>query len=142
MNWNKAYKNLSQKKWYESLKKLDSFVAKFFPIIVILFILFFALLITYKVCYCPKKKSDKISECIPSSVILDDKYYLEKIKNYAYECNFDAGCMNRKVNKNVPKKYYVHIRKIKSGWEFACIDTTKPGHEEELKNAKLAAEGK
>ena len=74
-------------------------------------------------------------------VILDENYYMEEIKSYAKQCGFDVNCMNNKIRNNIPKKYYVHVRRIKVGWEFACIDTTLPGHKEELKKARYAAMG-
>lgn len=144
MNWNKTYERLSQKKWYKSLKALDSFIAGHF--LGVLFI--FLLLCVMSFLLCPKENKhapfeNKI-ECTTenkAAVIFDEAFYMEKIKEYARKCRFNADCINKKINEHIPKNYYVHIRKIKGGWEFACIDTTIPGNEEALKRAKLAASG-
>ena len=74
-------------------------------------------------------------------VILDERYYMEEIKRYSQECHYDVNCMNKMIKKNIPKKYYVHIRRIKNGWEFACIDTTIEGYEDELDKALRAKKG-
>lgn len=74
-------------------------------------------------------------------VIKDERYYMEKLKIYTAQCargtQINTKCLNKKIKKNIPSKYYVHVRSFKDdkgniGWEFACIDTTKYGHEEDL----------
>jgi len=78
--------------------------------------------------------------------ILGDKYYMAKLKTIAEKCGYEPGCINAKARKSIPSKYYIHVRLYRSSatqtyWAFACIDTTKPGHEEELQKALKAAAG-
>lgn len=86
-----------------------------------------------------------------SYVIKDERWYMGELKRYAGECarrnnQIDENCLNKKIKKNIPSKYYVHVRTYKDdkgniGWEFACIDTTRYGHEEELEKALKTAAG-
>ena len=101
----------------------------------------FLILILIVFCYCSKEKS---------FIIKDERYYLEEIKRYISQCDrsnteINYNCLSNKIKNNIPNKYYVHVRLFKNkdgfGWEFSCIDTTLPGHEEELKKALKAAAG-
>ena len=74
-------------------------------------------------------------------VVKDSRYYLACIKAQARACNFHPKSMDKYVRTHIPKKYYVHIRKINGDmWEFACIDTTKSSNYEEYREALRARE--
>jgi hypothetical protein len=80
----------------------------------------------------------------PEYIIRNESWYMGELKQFARECankeSINYDCLHQKIKDNIPPNYYVHVRSFKDeggrvGWEFACIDTAKPGHEFKLREA-------
>ena len=93
------------------------------------------------------RQEESVPEPELEYIIRNERFYMGELKQFFAECagresvNYD--CLHKKIKEGIPPNYYVHVRPYKredgkAGWEFACIDTTKYGHEEELREALKA----
>ncbi len=94
----------------------------------------YIVILLFSLALCSKKSN--VTKC----VVYNERYYLEEMKKYAHNCNFDIDCMNKKVFSGIPSSYFAQIHRIKNGWVFTCIDRTRYGSEEEIREAKRIAQ--